>query len=336
MRRWIEPAVRRWWRGEGGLPGAVLDTMATPLEMAFAWGVGRRNRAYDDGVRPTARVSLPVISVGNLTVGGTGKTPVTAWLAERLAEAGLRPGIVLRGYGSDELRLHRHWNPTLPSAAAVDRHPAIERVRAAGARVVLLDDGFQHRALARDLDLVLVSTEQTLGERPRLLPRGPYREPWSALRRADAVLLTHRMAPAADLDAVELRVRATAPAVPVYRVRLGPAGWRTADGDEVSAPDGPVLAVAAIADPEGFAALLRQSHGLQVDLAAFPDHHEYSELDWVTCRHRAAGRTIVITEKDAVKLRPLIDDADVRVLALSVEVVDGDVLMNRIRTTVAR
>lgn len=336
MRQWIEPEVRRWWRGESGISGIVMDAVTAPVEHAFRWGVARRNQKYDEGRYPVHRPAVPVISIGNLTVGGTGKTPFTAWLAARLDRAGVRPGIVLRGYGQDELRLHRHWHPTLPSAASSDRIPAIQQVQSAGARVVLLDDGFQHRAVHRDLDLVLVSAEQSLGERSYLLPRGPYREPWSGLARADAIVLTNRVVDGLDLDAVEMRVRASAPAAPVYRGRLVPSGWSTLTGDPVVPPTGEALAVAAVADPAQFVGLLKEQ-GLDVELARYPDHHEYTESEWATCVRRAQRRPILTTEKDAVKLRSLAESgSDVRVLRLEFEIQDADILMKRVLTSIGR
>lgn len=336
VRQWIEPEVRRWWRGESGISGLLLDTVTAPVEHAFRWGVARRNQKYDAGEYPIHRSMLPVVSVGNLTVGGTGKTPFTAWLARRLDRAGVRPGIVLRGYGQDELRLHRHWNPTLPSAAAADRIPAIQQAQSAGAEVILLDDGFQHRAVYRNLDLVLVSAEQALGERSRLLPRGPYREPWSGLERSDAVILTHRVVQGLDLDAVEMRVRASAPTSPVYRGQLLPAGWSTLTGDPAVPPSGEVLALAAIADPDPFVELLGDM-GLDVELARFPDHHEYTESDWNTCLSRAQKRTIVTTEKDAVKLKAFADDdVDIRVLRMEFTIQDADILMKRVLDSIGR
>lgn len=336
MRQWIEPEVRRWWRGESGISGLLLDTVTAPAEHAFRWGVARRNQKYDEGQYPVHKPSIPVVSIGNLTVGGTGKTPFTAWLANKLNRAGVRPGIVLRGYGQDELRLHRHWHPTLPSAASADRVPAIQQVQSAGAQVVLLDDGFQHRAVFRDLDLVLVSAEQALGERSRLLPRGPYREPWSGLARADAILLTHRVVGGIDLDAVELRVRASAPSSPVYRGRLIPSGWSTLAGDPAVPPTGQALAVASVADPTRFVSLLA-AQGLDVELARFPDHYEYTESDWTTCLRRAQHRPILTTEKDAVKLRSLANaESDVRVLRLEFDIQDADILLKRVLRSIGR
>ncbi|HZD03916.1 MAG TPA: tetraacyldisaccharide 4'-kinase, partial [Longimicrobiales bacterium] len=114
MRIAPERIVRRWWAGEGGLGGGVARTLTAPSEWLYRLGTGLRNRAFDAGWLRTHRTPGPVVSVGNLVVGGTGKTPVSAWLGTALERAGCRPALVARGYGVDELALHRRWNPSIP------------------------------------------------------------------------------------------------------------------------------------------------------------------------------------------------------------------------------
>ena len=291
--------ARRWWAGEAGVPGYLLAGLLAPASWAYGVGVSMRNAAHDRGGGQSVR-GLRVVSVGNLAVGGTGKTPVAAWIARYLSAQGVPTAIVARGYGRDELSLHRRWNPDVPVEADSDRVLAALRAREAGAVVAVLDDGFQHRRLARDLDLVLLAAEDRFPG--RLLPTGPYREPASSLARADAILVTRRTASAERADAVLQKARDFVPARPVGIVRLEPDGWQDLRGEQADAPRGQALAVAAVARPHQFRENVAATLGSDVGLLAFPDHHEYSDGDVRRIVSEARGRAIVITEKDAVKL----------------------------------
>jgi tetraacyldisaccharide 4'-kinase len=274
-----------------------------------------------------------VVSVGNLVVGGTGKTPVTAWLVRRLEEMGARPAVLLRGYGDDEVRLHRRWNPGTPVIAGADRARGAAEAAARGATVALLDDGLQHRRLARDLELVLVAAEHPFPG--RLLPRGPYREGSAALGRADLVAVTRRTAPDAQVEETLRKVRVAAPRRPTAVLRLTPRGWTGLGGEPIPAPRGAVLAVASVADPGSFRRMVEACGAGPVELLAFPDHHAFDASDARRIHDAARGRTVVVTEKDAVKLEalaPLLPA--VRVLALGVEAERGeDALDDALRRT---
>ena len=143
--------------------------------MAYGAAMRARHGLYDSGALPSASPELPVLSIGNLTVGGTGKTPVAAWVAGQLRSRS-RPAILLRGYGGDEVHVHARLNPGIPVIANADRVAGVRQALAQGADVVVADDAFQHRQLRRTADVVLVSVEQMLRPR-RLLPAGPWREP---------------------------------------------------------------------------------------------------------------------------------------------------------------
>ena len=291
--------VRRWWAGEGGWPLWGLTALTGPLEWAYATVVAWRNRTYD--LRGGQRVrGVRVVSVGNLTVGGTGKTPLSAWVARLVTAKGARAALVTRGYGRDELLLHRRWNPGVPVIADPDRLAAARRARDAGADVLVLDDGFQHRRLGRDVDLVLLAAEDPLDG--HLLPRGPFREPSSALARAHGVIVTRRTAPRGRASGLAAEVRHRHPGTAVGVVALLPGGWATLDGAAAEAPAGPVLAIAGVARPEAFASQVEGATGGQVELLAYPDHHAFTEKEARGFRARAHGRTLVVTEKDAVKL----------------------------------
>lgn len=301
MRNAVHAWVRRWWRGEAGAAGIVLDVLTLPLELLWRGGAALAAARWRNGGIPVA--GLRVVSVGNLAVGGTGKTPVAAWACRILAGAGEGPALVARGYGRDELLLHRRWNPEVPVVADPDRVAAAREARRTGAAVAVLDDGFQHRRLARELDLVLLAAEDPFPG--KLLPRGPYREGPGALARADAVIVTRRTAPAAGAEALAVEVRRRRPGLPVARAALVPGGWASLEGEPAAAPEGPLLVATAVARPEGVRAHAAEMAGTGAELLAFPDHHEFTPQDAGRIRERAGGRTVVVTEKDAVKLVPL-------------------------------
>ncbi len=317
MRRHLHRAILRWWAGEGGALGSALRMGSAPLEWLFAFGVRRRNRRYDR--RTPVRVQgCAVVSVGNLTVGGTGKTPVASWVIGALEREGRRPALVSRGWAEDELLLHRRWHPGVPVVADPDRVAAAERAREAGANVAVLDDGFQHRRLARDVDLVLVAAEDPWPG--RLLPRGPYREPPDSLGRAHAVIVTRRTADAEAASVLASRLeREHARLEASCIASLEPEGWEGLDGQPADAPEGAVVAATGIARPDEFAEMVRRVLETDVELVAFPDHHRFDRADVVALRSRAGARTVVVTEKDAVKLSALaVELGPVRVLALGI------------------
>ncbi|HEV2130701.1 MAG TPA: tetraacyldisaccharide 4'-kinase [Longimicrobiaceae bacterium] len=326
--------IPRWWAGEGGVLGGVLDVALLPAEGLYRGIVALRNLGYERGGLRVVPSPLPVVSIGNISVGGAGKTPFAAWVARWYEEAGLRPAIVLRGYGEDEVLLHQELNSEIPIFTARRRIEAARAAHTAGCEVVVLDDGFQHRALVRDLDLVLVSVEAWQSHR-RLLPRGPWREPASALRRAAAVVLTRKSAPAEQAASVRSQLARVAPGIPLVDCRITPAGLEPLHGDSPTPIDldalerRHVLAVAGLANPEPFAANLRAA-GATVELAAFPDHHSFSAADARLLSRRAAERPLIMTGKDAVKLRPLLPPrSEAYVLKQRVEIGDGHGLLRR-------
>ena len=321
MRRAVEAGLGWGW-GASTRAAAAAGLPLVPLEMAFTAGVAARNRRYDAGRLPIRSAEVPVVSVGNLAVGGSGKTPVAAWLAAWFLQRGVTPGIVTNGYGLDEVLLHRQWNPEAPVAADGHRARAAAAVVERGAQVVILDDGFQHRALARHLDLVLVAAEHPTPL--RLLPRGPYREPESALSRAGGVVVTRRIA---SFRAARRRARALE-AVHQLRsalVSLAFSRWSDLAGAPASAPTGSALVLSGIARPWEFHGLLqRDIPGMELESMTFSDHHRYSAADMAAIARRARGRPVVTTAKDAVKLQQLSEHGvDARVLHLEVVVERG-------------
>jgi tetraacyldisaccharide 4'-kinase len=327
--------ARRLWAGQLGHGGSVLRLVLAPAEAAYRGAVRARGLAYDHGLLSVSRADVPVISVGNIAIGGTGKTPFTNWLARHLQARGRRPAILHGGYAGDEPMLHRKWAPSIP--VVVGRHRVAGAARAVeeGADVIVLDDGFQHRRLHRDLDLVLLAAERWASPL-RVLPRGPWREPISALHRADMVIVTRKTASLEtrdtvlrELDAQGLRTAA---------VHLRPSGWCAAGSfaseaavatsgaltaEAAAAPAEPVLLVCAVAEPALVADSARAMGADVASVLAFGDHHDYSEADARRIIEAAAGRPIISTEKDWVKLELLLNRVPVWLLTQEVVVEHG-------------
>lgn len=261
---------------------------------------------YDAGLIRTRRSPIATISVGNLTVGGTGKTPVSAWLASSLAQRGMTPAIVLRGYGSDEPLVHARINPNIPVIINADRVAGITEAALAGANVAVLDDAFQHRRAGRDVDVVLMSADQWNGS-VRVLPAGPWREPLSGLRRASIAIVTRKSATDAKRDALVTAIRDAAPKVPQAVVSLTPSALIRADNEKTTLPlshlrGKRVLAIAAIGDPAAFFAQL-ESLGAEVVPVSFRDHHAFDRADADSILLANSGIELAVcTLKDAVKL----------------------------------
>jgi len=245
-----------------------------------------------------------VVSIGNLTVGGTGKTPITAWLAEGMQAAGRRPAVLHGGYAADEPELHRRWHPDVPVFVDRDRVAAARQAERSGASVILLDDGFQHRRLARDVDIVLISAESGIDD-VKLLPRGPWRERLSALGRASMVVVTRKVATAARAGAVADGVRGLVESGRVAIVVLEPGVWLH-EGVKTEPPARPALAVAGIARPELFAENAMMAGARVNSTLWFADHHEYTVDDARKILETAGGAPVVTTAKDAVKLESLL------------------------------
>jgi tetraacyldisaccharide 4'-kinase len=327
-RRRVSPAGRirdwipRWWRGETGPAGEVLRALLAPVEALFATSVAARNTLYDRGVLRPRRASVPVLSVGNLSVGGTGKTPFVAWMASWLEGRGNRPAIVARGYGRDELLLHRLLNPQVPVFATPRRIQGVEIAAAEGRRCALLDDGFQHRRLARDLDIVLIAAESWPRPR-RLLPRGAWRERPGALARADLVVVTRKTASPDHAAEVAESARVFAPGRPVAICAILPTRLvQLSDPSSVYPLEWlegrEVLAVSTLAEPDAFHQQL-SSAGALVTERRFPDHFEFDPSEALEIQRDAEERVMVMTWKEGVKLRTLLP-RDARALVLEQEV----------------
>lgn len=297
---------------------ATLSLLSGP----YAALVGVRNHLYDRRLRHIEKLDRPVLCIGNLTVGGTGKTPLAGWLAGHLAGRGFRVAVLTRGYKgvagqSDEARCLRQALPGIEVVVDADRvRGGREAIDKFNAQILILDDGFQHRRLARDLDVVVIDATCPFGN-GRLLPGGLLREPIRALARAHAVVISRTDLVGADeLARVADRVATVLnPAgrtdKPVVYAEHRPAGLVGVDGQQIGLERLRGAAVAAfcgIGNPEAFFATLERLGAQLVQKKVFTDHHHYTERDveelsdWAS---QAQAALVVTTEKDWVKLERL-------------------------------
>ncbi|MGZ4835542.1 MAG: tetraacyldisaccharide 4'-kinase [Terriglobales bacterium] len=304
-----------------------------PLSSLFGLGVRTRNALYDrDIVRPR-KLGGPVVSIGNLSVGGSGKTPFVLLLGELLKARGIKFDILSRGYGraargvaivdpagsardfgDEPLLLARRLN--VPVVVGEERYQAgVFGEKKFGLQLHLLDDGFQHRSLARDFDIVLITSEDI---RDRLLPAGRLREPLTSLRRADAVVLTG----GASQDSLPLDGKL------VWRVRRGIV--------PTNVPARPVV-FCGIARPKNFVLQLRTASIEPAAEAFYRDHHAYSEQDirdLLDLRQRSKADGFVTTEKDAVNLGGFLSALEpLAVVPVKMELTDA---ANAVDTMLAR
>jgi len=295
--------------------------LLTPLYRLAIWW---RNRRFDedsqrDPATLTKRVAVPVISIGNLTTGGTGKTPLVIWITRFLKNQDLRVAVISRGYGADnsnpsdtrndeakemELRL-----PNVPQLQDPDRYRvatiAVEKLKS---QVILLDDGFQHRQLWRDLDIVLIDGINPFGY-DRLLPRGLLREPLSSLQRADVIVLTRcNLVSNEKKTAIFERIKRHATNALLVQAGTSPTGWRQFDGQEFPLKHlrgREVFGFCGIGNPDGFRQTLQRLQMEPKHFQVFADHHHYTsaELAKIAESARQTGASaLVCTHKDLVKV----------------------------------
>lgn len=312
---------RTWqaWLQESppGMRHALLRAGLWLLQGPYAIVTGVRNAAFDRGWRKVRIVDRPVVSVGNLTVGGTGKTPLVLWLAEWFRAQDVRTAVLSRGYGAthadgrndEALQLERRL-PDVPHLENPDRAAAAElAIHELEMQLLLLDDGFQHRKLHRDLDVVLVDALNPLGG-GWLLPRGLLREGFSSLRRAHAVVLSRAdLVPQAERERIRRLVLDRNPALVWAEARHRPRRLiASGDGSAelASLADKRIAAFCGIGNPEGFRRTLAELGWNVVAFRPFPDHHAYTreELlsDLPSWGDSCQAEAFVCTEKDLVKI----------------------------------
>jgi tetraacyldisaccharide 4'-kinase len=340
----VRETLRALMAGERRGLDATLQRCGLRLaSVPYGWAVAVRNRLFDFGWRRAARAAAPVISIGNLTVGGTGKTPCVEYVARRLREWDLRVAILSRGYGSnqgpnDEALVLEENLPDVPHLQGADR-VALAKIATdeLESDILVLDDGFQHRRLARNLDIVLVDAIQPWGF-GFLLPRGLLRESRRGLKRAGVVLLTRcDQAEPAALARIRGEINRWAPQVPVLESSHQPTEWFNAQKQIMPLKQWQGRTVAAfcgIGNPEAFRRTL-QDLGMTVEaFRTFADHHAYTRTDvdalcdWA--RLQATEGVVVTTQKDLVKLRlTRLDDRELWALRIQLSIHAGQDALDR-------
>ena len=359
-----------------------LRFLLIPLSWLYTASVQLRNILYTRGVFKARRLPCRVISVGNIVVGGTGKTPAVIVIAKHLQREGMRVAILLRGYkrrvrekvtivsdgekvcaspieSGDEADMMAKHLSGVPIIVGKCRYltgqVALERFKV---DVLLLDDGFQHRQLARDVDILTIPATHPFGSPKKLLPAGTLREPPTALRRADLILLTHADTPNISAHAKKV-VKGLAPNAPVLEsihqpTHLYPLAISSQQSAVSMKPSLPteteirdpkaiptdikelkgkrVIAVCGIGNPDAFVVTLMRCSVASVELLAFPDHHVYTEADKQridTAFQAAAADLIVTTQKDEQKLARFVDNwkLPIVVLAVALVITDGDEML---------
>lgn len=327
------------------------------LGAIFGATVRLRNSLYDSGRLRARRLAGPVVSVGNISVGGAGKTPFVIALGELLKSRGLAFDVLTRGYrraskgilevdpagspldfGDEPLLIARRLN--VPVIVGESRFAAGRWSEAKyGVRLHLLDDGFQHRQLARDFDIVLITAQDV---RDRLLPAGRLREPLSSIRRANAVVITDDMN-GADLplksDQLLWRIRRGIQILPLHSFAVGGPPLRTPAPPAVKSSSETeteaLLAFCAIARPQRFFDDLR-SAGLHIaDTVSFPDHHRYTDADVgrvLAAAKQSNTASFVTTEKDLINLGSLASQLQpLSIARVTLDLLDADSVLARLR-----
>jgi len=329
-RRDPEILLRRYWE-KPDTP--VVTAGLSVLSLGYRAALAIRERAYRWRVLSTGRLPCPVVSVGNITLGGSGKTPMVEEVTLCLRELGAVPAVVSRGYGrdtrgvgvvadregtrlgpraaGDEPLLLAERLPGVPVVVGENRFEAGQAaVQRCGATAIVLDDGFQHRTLHKDLEILVANGRAPWGNQ-RLFPRGMLREPLSALSRADLVVVTNPPS-VADTDAVTETVRRHNRRAPVLAASYEVAGardlaaGRQLNADQLSGQR--LLAFAGLGSPRGFADTLGTAGVRVAGLMEYPDHHWFAQrdLEELAQQARALGVDgLITTEKDWVRLRSL-------------------------------
>jgi len=323
------------------------------LGRLYGMAARARTSAYRQGWLRQRRLGRPVISVGNLTAGGTGKTPLVRWIVDQLRGHGLRPAILIRGYGrrrgpdaivippkpdrapeprevGDEAAWLARVLPDVPIGVSADRFRTGRLIEENyPTDVLVLDDGFQHLGLARDLDVVALDATRRISDR-EMLPAGLQREPCSALARAGVVVLTR--SELADATRLEDSVRRNGPRAQIVRARTRLDHLLDLTTGQTLPPDAfagrPVHAFCGIGNPDAFFGDLRLWGFDVIRESVFPDHHVYRSLSFARASHASDAGSVaalVTTEKDAMNLAAVnLGDAGVPVVACAVRLELGE------------
>jgi tetraacyldisaccharide 4'-kinase len=320
-----------------------------PLSAVYGLGVRIRNALYRRGIRKTYDVEVPVISVGNLTTGGTGKTPLVELLASRMAEKGLRVCVVTRGYGRHSTGrvvvadngivladVNEAGDEPFMLAENLRGRAAVvcdkNRVTAArwaietlGSQIIILDDAFQHQQIQRTVNLAVIDATDAFGN-GRLLPAGRLRDPLTELRRADCVVIT-RANESEYAERLRAQIEEIAGPIPIFTSNIKLAGVRPLDQTRsakgVTDRQVSIASFCGIGNPNSFATLLRREGFDVVYSREFRDHHRYSQSDILQLAREASARgaqALITTTKDAVKLSSLAFELPCYVVDASIQI----------------
>jgi tetraacyldisaccharide 4'-kinase len=323
-----------------------VSSFLRPLAAGFQLAVTARRAAYRQGWFKTRRLNRPVVSVGNLTTGGSGKTPLVALIAKKLLGRGWKPAILTRGYGrrqsggiisiqpgvgrlpdprevGDEPALLAKWLPDVPILVSANRYQAgLQAERRFEVDFHLLDDGFQHLALARDVDVVVLDPTQDYSDGD-MLPAGRLREPINSLERADIIVLTRDEL--ADQQPLEIRVRRINPGAQIYRSGTRLCGLRELESGHAMGAEGlvgkPIGAFCGVGNPRAFFGDLVRWGFTVARKFEFPDHHPYSLSDvhrLTTAARKLGALALVTTEKDVMNL-PALRASEIPIVACIIE-----------------
>ncbi len=332
---------------------AVYFALGRPFSPIYSLAMRLREQLYRRGVLQSHKLGVPVISVGNLTLGGSGKTPMVQYLARQLQQRGYHPAIISRGYGGkardkvnvvsdgttlllsaqqagDEPRLLAETLPGVPVLTGIVRRFPAQRAIDMGADLLLLDDGFQHLQIRRDVNLVLFNTDRLAGN-SRVFPGGDLREPVAALHRATSFIMTGVRADNRErADKFAALLQSRFPTTPVNLTGYGVQGpvrldaqGRLVVAEEEALALGPWFGFAGIAHPDSFRQTLLEQGVALADFAALDDHQRYSSESLAKLARRAsqAGACgLITTEKDLVKLATLAGTVDLPILGLRMQV----------------
>ena len=344
---------------KGELPIPPHFYLLAPFAALYSLATRVRRAIYNYGWIKVLTLPRPVISVGNITAGGTGKTPFVIYLAEMLASAGTRPAVITRGYrglsegetrvvfdgkdmllpadeAGDEAVLLAGSLPGVPVVMGCDRYAAgLLAIEKFSPDVLILDDGFQHVRLYRDIDILLMDALRPFGN-GFTIPLGYLREPKPEARRADLIVLTRADRPGAD-EGIEA-VKQAFPAIPPLRAVHAPVAFYSlgkSDMMPLSSISGKkVFAASGLADPASFTLILQNLNAKITGTMEYPDHHRFTQRDLTEIEASAAksgAESVVITEKDAVKFLKLKSSADnILVLKVKTELPDGDSVLKNL------
>jgi tetraacyldisaccharide 4'-kinase len=331
---------RRIVSGQDRRPGVgILRFVLGAVALIYGLVMRGRNLLYAIGILRSRRASVPVISIGNLTTGGTGKTPLVIWLCNYLRNNGLHCSILTRGYKTQPDQITDE--PALLAKACLDTDVIVNPNRVAGAQkavsvyqaqALVLDDGFQHRRLKRDLDIVAVDATCPFGY-GRVLPAGLLREPKGGLSRADAVIITRfDQADAEQMQQLEMKIQKISPNITIAKAAHKHTGAVTFQNEKLNLVElrsKKIFAFCGIGNPDAFFRCLEQNGLSLIETQIFDDHHSYTqdEMKQIFERAQSCGAEMILcTQKDWVKsalLSPEEEGVVFAYLAMELDFLDG-------------